>query len=175
MSEQGCIDLYYADECRVSLNPVVPYAWQFADEDIWMPSSQGPGLNCFGLVARDNTFIFRTTTQSIDSSFIIEQLERFSVTIVKETVVVLDNAKAHTAEAVQVRRPSWEQRGLTLFYLPPYSPQLNLAEVLWRKLKYEWLRPHDYLCFENLRYAVRLALAAVGSLLGINFSKPDYG
>lgn len=47
--------------------------------------------------------------------------------------------------------------------------------MLWRTLKYEWLRPQDYLSFEGLRYAVQLALAAVGSLLSINFSKPHYG
>lgn len=169
------IDLYYADECRVSLNPVVPYAWQFEDEAVWMPTSQGSGLNCFGLIARDNTLHFETITKSIDSSFIIEQFEQLSMSISKETVVVLDNARPHMVKAVQERRASWQQRGLTLFYLPPYSLQLNLAEILWRKLKYEWLRPQDYRSFEGLRYAVELALAAVGSLLNITFSSPDYG
>ena len=101
-------------------------------------------------------------------------LDRFSLSLSQETVIVLDNAKIHTAKAIQERRAIWEERGLSLFYLPPYSPHLNLAEVLWRKLKYEWLRPQDYLCFEHLSYAVQLALAAVGSLLYISFAKPDY-
>ena len=101
-------------------------------------------------------------------------LDRFSLSLSKETVIVLDNAKIHTAKAIQERRAIWEERGLSLFYLPPYSPHLNLAEVLWRKLKYEWLRSQDYLCFEHLSYAVQLALAAVGSLLYISFAKPDY-
>lgn len=175
MSSWGLIDLYYADECRVSLNPVVPYAWQFSDEEVWMPSSQGPGLNCFGLMCRDDTLLFETTTQSIDSHFIVDQFERLSMGIHKETVVVLDNAKPHTAQAIQECRPIWEQRGLTLFYLPPYSPHLNLAEILWRKLKYEWLRPQDYLSFEGLRYAVQLALAAIGSRLNMSFAKPNFG
>lgn len=169
------LDLYYADECRVSLDPVVPYAWQFKDEDVWMPASQGAGLNCFGLIRRDNTLLFETSTQSLTGDFIVERLEHLSLNISKETVVVLDNARIHTAKAVHERRPCWEQRGLTLFYLPPYSPHLNLAETLWRKLKYEWLRPQDYLSFEELRYAVQLALAAVGSLLYINFSRPGCG
>ena len=93
----------------------------------------------------------------------------------RETVVVLDNARVHTAEAVRACRSVWEQRGLTLFYLPPYSPHLNLAETLWRKLKYEWLRPRDYLSFDALQDATRRALAAVGSRLTITFSKPNYG
>lgn len=175
MSDLNLIDLYYADECRVSLDPVVPYAWQFADEDVWMPASQGPGLNCLGLIRRDSTLLFEVSTQNLTAEFLVERLERLSLSLSKETVIVLDNAKIHTAKAIQERRPIWEQRGLTLFYLPTYSPHLNLAEILWHKLKYEWLRPQDYLCFEHLRYAVQLALAAVGSLLNINFAKPNYG
>jgi transposase len=42
---------------------------------------------------------------------------------------------------------------LVPLYLPPYSPHLNLAEVLWRKLKYEWLRPEDYFQAETLFYS----------------------
>ena len=175
MAAENLIDLYYADECRVSLSPVVPYAWQFDDEQVWMPSSQGSELNCFGLLRRNNTLYFQTTSQTITASFIVEQLEQLSLTISRETVVVLDNARVHTAEVVRACRSVWEQRGLTLFFLPPYSPHLNLAETLWRKLKYEWLRPHDYLSFDTLQNATRRALAAVGSQLTIGFSTPNYG
>ena len=37
--------------------------------------------------------------------------------------------------AIRVRRP-W---GLTLLFLPPYSPELNRIEKLWHKMKYEWM------------------------------------
>ena len=175
MAHGNLIDLYYADECRVSLSPVVPYAWQFKDEDVWMPSSQGPGLNCFGLLRRDNALCFQTTSQTITASFIVEQLEQLSLSLPRETVVVLDNARVHTAEVVRACRPVWEERGLTLFFLPPYSPHLNLAETLWRKLKYEWLGPRDYLSFDHLCNATRRTLAAVGLRLTIAFSNPAYG
>ncbi|WP_415873359.1 transposase [Burkholderia ubonensis] len=29
---------------------------------------------------------------------------------------------------------------MLLFYLPPYSPELNLIEIVWRHLKYRWRR-----------------------------------
>jgi hypothetical protein len=45
-----------------------------------------------------------------------------------------------------------------------------MAEVLWRKLKYQWLRPQDYLETDTLFYQVRQALAAVGTLLKIQFA-----
>ena len=42
--------------------------------------------------------------------------------------------------------------------------------MLWRKLKYEWLRPEDYADEDTLRLAVWTTLKAVGSTLKINFS-----
>ncbi|MBC6474874.1 MAG: transposase [Hormoscilla sp. GM102CHS1] len=30
------------------------------------------------------------------------------------------------------------------FYLPTYSPQLNIIEILWRFIKYSWLNTDAY-------------------------------
>jgi transposase len=170
LSSARQIDLYYADEASVSLEPCVPYAWQFADEAVSMPSEKGKGVNCFALLSRDNRAVIETTTQTMTSQFLFEQFERFSVSLRKLTVVVLDNAAVHRARVIKERCEAWQQRGLFLFYLPRYSPHLNIVETLWRKLKYEWLAPKDYETRETLCYAVRLALKAVGTSLRINFS-----
>jgi transposase len=169
------IDLYYGDESRVSMEPCVPYGWQFAGEEVFMPAAKGAGLNCFALLTRANDLLFETTRRRITSQFVIEQLERLSFSTRKVTVVVLDNARVHTSRQVQERRPFWQQRGLFVFYLPPYSPHLNLAETLWRKLKYEWLQPADYATADCLFYRVRQALAAVGASLKIRFSEFSLG
>jgi hypothetical protein len=108
----GCTDLYYGDESRVSMEPCVPYGWQFAGEGVFMLAAKGAGLNCFALLTRANDLLFETTRQRITSAFIIEQLERLSFSIKKLTVVVLDNARVHTSQQVQERRPFWQQRGL---------------------------------------------------------------
>jgi transposase len=171
LSRRGLIDLYYGDESRVCLQGSVPYGWQFADEEVFVPSSQGAGLNCLALLTRANQCRFATTPHSIDSAFIVEQLDRFSLELKRVSVVVLDNARVHKSKQVQERRAFWQERGLFLFYLPPYSPQLNIAEVLWRKLKYEWLQPGHYADAQTLFYQTRQALAAVGSLLKINFAE----
>ena len=171
LSRRGLIDLYYGDESRVCLQGCVPYGWQFKDEDVFVPSSQGAGLNCLAFLTRANACRFATHQANIDSAFVVEQLEQLSFVIERVTVVVLDNARVHTSQQVQERRAFWEERGLFLFYLPPYSPQLNIAEILWRKLKYEWLQPADYADAQTLFYQTRQALAAVGSLLTINFSQ----
>ena len=136
-----------------------------------MPTARGAGLNCFALLTRANDLLFDVTRQRITRRFIVEQLERLSFSVKKTTVVVLDNARVHTSQRVQERRPFWQQRGLFVFYLPPYSPHLNIAERLWRKLKYEWLQPADYATTDGLFYRVRQALAAVGTSLKIRSSE----
>ena len=170
LSETGAIELLYGDAAHLNKLPEVPYGWQFRDEKVFMPSEQGTGINLFGLLSRDNRLIFEITSGRITGEFVVRQLEKLAAVITKPTVVVLDNAPANRNKKMRERIPFWETRGLYIFYLPVYSPHLNIAEILWRKLKYEWLSAADYLDWENLKYQVRLGLSNVGSVLKINFS-----
>ena len=147
----------------------VPYGWQFNDESVCIEVAKGQRLNCFGLISRQNQLHYATTEDSITATFVVNQLETLSWQLSKPTVVVLDNARIHTADKVRQRLVDWQQRGLYIFYLPPYSPPLNLAERLWKELKARWLRPQDYQTSSGLFYAVWLALAAVGQELFIRF------
>ncbi len=52
----------------------------------------------------------------------------------KRIVIVLDNARIHRAHLLTPFLEEHEEN-LTLFFLPPYSPQLNLIEGLWGWLK----------------------------------------
>lgn len=164
------MDLFYADESQVSPEGYVPYGWQFVDEQVCIQAAKGKGLNCFALISRDNRMVYATSEATITADFIVEQLENFSRSLVKPTVVVLDNARVHTAAKVNKELENWQQRGLFLFYLPAYSPHLNIAERLWKELKARWLKPQDYLTTDNLFRAVNNALDAVGNKLFINFS-----
>lgn len=148
----------------------MPYAWQFADEQVHVAASRGRSMNYFGLLSRKNLLFYKATEATITSAFVLEQLDAFSLGLVKETVVVLDNARIHTAKKIKERLSVWQRRGLYVFYLPPYSPHLNIIERLWKELKARWLRPSDYGSAACLFYASELALAAVGKTLRINFS-----
>jgi hypothetical protein len=107
LSRKGAIDLVYADAARVSVQPCVPYGWQFADEDVFMPATQGAGLNCFALLRRDNWCRYETSRESIRSEFIFEQMEQLSMQIEKLTVVVLDNAPVHRSGLIERGRGAW--------------------------------------------------------------------
>ena len=170
MSKNGFIDLFYGDESHVCSEGYVPYGWQFPTEDVYIAVEKDHKINIFGLISRTNQTHWTTTEKNIDTLFIFNQMEDLSFTIQKQTVVVLDNASIHTAKRIQEQIPFWQQRGLFIFYLPPYSPQLNIAETLWRKMKREWIDPDDYLEKDNLFYAINRFLANVGTNVNIKFS-----
>lgn len=170
-SENGEIDLFYGDESQVSEAGYVPYGWVFDDEVVEIPAQKGESINIFGLISRNNRLLFKTTPKNIDSEFVWQILDELSLKITKQTVVVLDNARVHTAHKIKERLEVWQKRGLHIFYLPPYSPHLNIIERLWKELKARWVAPTDYVSSENLFFAVWAALSAVGTQLGINFSK----
>ena len=100
----------------------------------------------------------------------MDYLDRFSFEVKKKTVVVLDNASVHRNRKVKEMRKIWEDRGLFLFYLPPYSPELNPAETLWCILKGKWIRPADYNTKDSNFYCTNRALASVGTNLFVNYS-----
>ena len=83
----------------------------------------------------------------------------------------MDNAPWHKAKAVRAKELIWNEKGLFLFFLPKYSPHLNLIEILWRKIKYEWLRADDYLSTEALKEALFDIIKKYNDEFCIDFSK----
>lgn len=169
-AQQGRIDLFYADETQVSEQGYVPYGWQFRDERVSIPTTRGKRRNYFGLLSRDNRLHWQAFDKNVTSLDIITYLDSFAMSLKKPTVVILDNAKVHTSNALKACLAGWQERNLYLFYLPPYSPHFNIIERLWKELKAGWLRPEDYQTSETLFYAVNHCLNAVGQQLHILFS-----
>ena len=63
-----------------------------------------------------------------------------------KVVIVLDNAGTHKAKRIKKQLERWQSMGLTLWFQPPYSPQFNLIETVWKKLK-SFLLPRR--CYNN--------------------------
>jgi len=173
-SEIGQIDLYYGDETCISEEGFVPYGWQFNDEDVCIEVQKGRSINLFGLISRSNDFLYKLSEKNINSNFIVEFLDDLSLSIEKKTVIILDNASIHKARKVINLLECWQQRGLYIFFLPPYSPQLNIAERLWKEIKEGWIKPSDYLDADNLFYAIDRICANIGENLFLKFSKYSF-
>lgn len=51
----------------------------------------------------------------------------------KQIVIILDNASIHKSKETKAYLTRWSQ--IHLFYLPPYSPEYNPVEIVWRWAK----------------------------------------
>lgn len=72
-------------------------------------------------------------------------------------IVVMDNLASHKVAGIQ---EAIEAVGACVWYLPPYSPDLNPIEKLWSKVK-TWLRRVAQRTAEGLIQSVGDALRAV--------------
>ena len=71
-------------------------------------------------------------------------LDNFCQKILKQTVLVMDNSSIHQNNLLWDKEKEWLEKGLRIFFLPSYSPQLNLIEILWRFIKDKWLEVDSY-------------------------------
>jgi transposase len=167
------LDLYYFDEAGFSLQPSVPYGWQPEGETLEIPSRRSQQLNVLGFLSLSSFLVPFTIEGTIDAEVVLACFEAFSKTVKRLSVVVIDNASAHTSKRFVECRDRWETKGLFLYYLPPHSPELNLIEILWRMIKYHWLPLSAYQDFRSLVEHVHEVLAQVGSRHIINFAAMD--
>ena len=168
--DQGKLALYYFDEAGLALAPTIPYAWQEPKSVIELPARRSGRINVLGCMHRQNDLHTSMFEQSIHTGVVIACFDAFCRTITKKTVVVVDNASIHRSEAFEDRVPYWKQHGLIIKYLSPYSPELNLIEILWRRIKYTWLPFSAYACLNALSEALETILSHVGSEYQITFA-----
>jgi len=170
LHSDGCIDLYFGDASHFSTVPNVPYAWQTKDDPILLPSARSKSLSVLGLMSPCSKLFQRTYEKYINSQTMIGFLDDFSQTITKKTVVVLDNAPIHRSKIFAEKTKEWEKQGLVIYFIPPYSPELNLIEILWRFIKYRWLSFEAYASFASLKKHLNDVLENFGDKYMINFS-----
>jgi transposase len=166
---EGEINLYYLDESGFSLIPSVPYAWQNIGEYLTINSQRSRRLNVLGILNRTNDLKAYVSLQSINSDVVIACIDTFFPTVDKPTVIVVDQSSIHISDAIQDKLPEWQERGLSIFVLPSYSPQLNLIEILWRFIKYEWIEIDAYTSWKTFVASVERILREFGKKHVINF------
>lgn len=163
------IDLYYCDESHFGLTPNVGYAWQHKDNPVLLPAAKGKRLSVLGLMTPDCKLFSRTFEGAINSDDAIAAMDEFCQTITKRTVVVIDNAPIHRSKKFMAKIKKWKEQDLWVYYLPPYSPELNRIEILWRFIKYRWLPFDAFLNFQNLKERLNDTLNKIGTKCIINF------
>ena len=169
-SKQKDIDLFYFDESGFTLEPCVPYAWQPRGETIEVPCAKSKRLNVLGFVNRECSFTSVVFEGTVTSAVVVASIDHFISTLQRQTALVMDNASIHKSFEFQENIERWQQQGLTIVNIAPYSPELNIIEILWRKIKYEWMPFSAYESFQNMKESLFEILANIGKSYTINFA-----
>ena len=170
LDDEEIIDLVYMDESGFCLTPYVLYAWQDKGETLGLESQKSERLNVLGFMHRRRTVESYLFTQSITSEVVIACIDDFCKCCQKLTFIVLDQASIHTSAMIQEKEIEWRENNVVLFWLPTYSPELNLIEILWRFMKYEWIEFSAYESWINLVKYVEKVLIGFGDEYVINFA-----
>ena len=76
------------------------------------------------------------------------------------TIVVLDNGSIHRSKETRAAIPALRARGVHLYFLPAYSPELNAIESAFRAIKHHHLPERRYASLPALVDAVNGAFTA---------------
>ena len=169
MEDSGFIDLYFVEEGHFGITPNMPHTWQTKRNPRLLPAAKGKFLNVAGLMSRKNDLFFEMHETTFNSDSFIQFMERFVAQTVKKTVVILDNCPIHKSKKFKAKIEEWKENDVLIYFLPPYSPELNLIEILWRRIKYQWLSFDAYLSFQNLKERLSAVLNNFGNKYDIIF------
>ena len=170
--QRGELAVYYVDEVRFSRQAPVPYAWQRRGQPaVGLPAERGAGgYSVLGFwrpadpqATGCQHFVGLLAPMAFTAELFVLAVAEFLAHLTQPTVLVLDNASIHKALLVKAKLAHWAIQGLTLFFLPPYAPELNRIEILWRFCKHYWLTPEAYQTPQTLLQHVTDLLLAIGT------------
>lgn len=172
---RGELAVVYVDECRFSRQAPVPYAWQRRGQPpVCLPAVRGRGghsvLGFWQAHVPGQPVQAYLREGSLTADLFVLAVHDFCQTLSGPTVLVLDNASIHKAHVVQACHKQWAAAGLSLLFLPPYSPELNHIELLWHRCKHYWIRPQDYATDQTLLQRLEEVLTNVGKQYTITFA-----
>ena len=176
-------DLYLQDEVQVALHPTLVRVWCRRGRR-GQRKVQAPGTNAkrygFGLVDwRSGWFDWELADGRTAVPF-CAQLQRAvarSRARGRSAIVVLDNLSIHTPRGSKRLRTLLEELGddLILVYTPPYDPDSNRIEWLWRALRRAVTHTHQRTTLDELladadRWARDLTPAQILRQIGSPFA-----
>ena len=147
--------LLFLDPMHQIHNNENDYAWQLKGLEGTKQVLANTGRKRLNIIGAVNPVTLQPTIMLTEENCSAEVIEAFLEEIkiqydqAKTICVILDNARYQRSNIVQTTA---KFLNTDLVYLPPYSPNLNLIERLWRYFKKEVMKNKyypDYATFEN--------------------------
>ena len=128
--------IFFGDAVHVKHNAEAGYAWSAVGEPHIIPTNSGrKRYNVLGAYCtQTHEHVFILTEDNINQDTVIELLQKLQDLCPEgaKTYLVLDNASYN--KAMRVREQAKASQ-ITLKFQPPYSPNLNLIERLWKFMR----------------------------------------
>lgn len=141
-ARKGEIVLAYCDEVGFECVHPNRNAWTDRGQTHEIEATRGPRLNVIGAMLSTGKVFAARIWETVNADAFVGYLglltEKFAG---KPITVVLDNASVHKRKDVKPLMKLLASKGLTLYFLPAYSPELNRIERLWHKIKHTWMVP----------------------------------
>ena len=146
--------LFFMDAVHPVHNSMPAYGWFRKGQETQLKTNSGrERLNIHGAInAETFEIIPLISKESVNTESTVQLLSYLEQLYPKaETIyVILDNARYHYSEVVQ----EFEKKSrVKLVFLPPYSPELNLIERIWRVFKKNVLYNKYYETFDKFKQA----------------------
>jgi putative transposase len=171
----GSIQLYYLDECGFAPTLPVGSSWCLPGRRklIRYEAPQGRRVNALAAYrpyGRSPRLEVITAERTWDSHDLIGFLKALPWSKCPR-VVVLDNAGLHTSKLIRQARPELSSSGIYLDFLPPYSPELNEIEPVFRQVKYQEIPQRSHTTRVGLRESVERGFGNYGRKLPRKYPK----
>jgi len=127
------IALGFLDEASPQNRANTVRLWSFEASPLIGKSTTHFKSNTIGFYAIQGTSVQAFLADSKENAIVdfLKQVKAANATA-KAIVIVLDNYKSHYATKV---KEAAQELGIYLIYLPPYSPDLNPIEYIWKSMK----------------------------------------
>lgn len=130
----------YLDECGFSPSQPVSYSWTLPGVRKTVPyeNPQGRRVNALAVllpVGPTPALWWDSAPRTLTAHDVLATIAAIPRGP-GALVVVLDNASIHTSRVIKDALPRLRRRGIHLYYLPPYSPELNRIESIFGVAKH---------------------------------------
>lgn len=147
--------IYFGDSSHPEHNTKPSYGWilKGKDNDKFIKTNTGrERLNLNGVLNLKDHTVTLLEEETINSEAVIRLFEKLQKSQPQGKIyLILDNARYHHSKLVK----AWlkKHRRFKLIFLPPYSPNLNLIERLWRFFHQKVTWNHYFATLEEFRKA----------------------